>query len=114
MIGFRVRRQGVPNDFTNLGRFTDVSLLILLSLADGPKHGYAMMEDIQRFSGTLFEPGTLYGALMRLEKKGWIEALPAEDRRHPYHLTTAGSAVLRRQIATMKQIVATGVQRLST
>jgi DNA-binding PadR family transcriptional regulator len=103
----------VLNDFTDLGRFTDVSLLILLSLADGPKHGYAMMEDIQRFSGTLFEPGTLYGALMRLEKRGWIEALPAEDRRHPYRLTLPGSVVLRQQIATMRQIVATGVQRLA-
>ena len=65
----------MPTDFADLGRFTDVSLLILLSLADGQKHGYAMIEDIGRFSGTVLEPGTLYGALMRLEKKGWIEPL---------------------------------------
>jgi DNA-binding PadR family transcriptional regulator len=103
----------VPSDFADLGRFSDVSLLVLLSLADGPKHGYAMMEDIERFSGTLFEPGTLYGGLLRLEKKGWIEALPAEDRRHPYRLTTAGAAVLRQQMATLRQIVATGVERLA-
>ncbi len=103
----------MANDFTDLGRFSDVSLLVLLSLADGPKHGYAMMEDIQRFSGTLFEPGTLYGALMRLEKRGWIEALPAEDRRHPYRLSAAGAEALRLQIATLRQIVATGVQRLA-
>ncbi len=69
----------MPDDFSDLGRFTDVSLLVLLSLADGPKHGYAMIEDIERFSGTLFEPGTLYGALLRLEKRGWIEALPAKN-----------------------------------
>ncbi len=103
----------MSSDFSDLGRFTDVSLLVLLSLADSPKHGYAMTLDIQRFSGTLFEPGTLYGALMRLEKKGWIEALPAEDRRHPYQLTIEGSMVLRRQIATLQQIVATGVARLA-
>ena len=103
----------MPSDFSELGRFSDVSLLVLLSLADGPKHGYAMMEDIERFSGTLFEPGTLYGALMRLEKKGWIEALPAEDRRHPYRLTTAGAAAVRQQMATLRQIVATGVERLA-
>ncbi len=98
-------------DFAQLGRFTDVSLLVLLSLASGPKHGYAMMEDIAQFSGTLFEPGTLYGALMRLERKGWIEPLPAEDRRHPYQLTAAGMSALRQQLATMQRIVTVGVQR---
>jgi DNA-binding PadR family transcriptional regulator len=103
----------MSNDFSDLGRFTDVSLLVLLSLADGPKHGYAMIEDIQRFSGTLFEPGTLYGALMRLEKRGWIESLPAEDRRHPYRLSAAGAAALRQQLATLRRIVTIGVERLA-
>ena len=97
--------------FSELGRFTDVSLLILLSLADGDKHGYAMIEDIAQFSGTNFEPGTLYGALMRLERKGWIEALPAEDRRHPYRLTAVGANALRQQLATMRAIVRTGEAR---
>jgi DNA-binding PadR family transcriptional regulator len=101
----------MTEDFAQLGRFTDVSLLVLLSLASGPKHGYAMMEDIAQFSGTLFEPGTLYGALMRLERKGWIEPLPAEDRRHPYQLTAAGMSALRQQLATMQRIVTVGVQR---
>lgn len=101
----------MPSEFADLGRFTDVSLLILLSLADGPKHGYAMIEDIAQFSGTTFEPGTLYGALMRLERKGWISALPAEDRRHPYRLTDAGAAILGQQLATMRQIVRTGEAR---
>ena len=100
-------------DFSDLGRFTDVSLLVLLSLAGGQKHGYAMIEDIERFSGTTLEPGTLYGALMRLEKKGWIEPLPAEDRRHPYRLTVSGAAALRQQLATLRQIVTTGVERLA-
>src|SRR5215469_12234931 len=96
------------DDFSDLGRFTDVSLLILLSLSGGQRHGYAMIEDIAQFSGTLLEPGTLYGALMRLEKKGWIAALPAEDRRHPYRLTEAGVAALRIQLATLRQLVAVG------
>ena len=100
-------------DFADLGRFTDISLLVLLSLADGQKHGYAMLEDIKRFSGTQLEPGTLYGALMRLEKQGWIERLQAQDRRHPYRLTAAGVAVLREQLATLQRIVATGVERLA-
>lgn len=101
------------SELSDMGRFTDVSLLILLSLATGPKHGYAMIEDIAQFSGTSFEPGTLYGALMRLEKKGWIEALAAEDRRHPYQITGSGAAVLKRQLATLRQIVTVGEQRVA-
>jgi len=103
----------MPSNGLELGRFTDVSLLILLSLADGPKHGYALIEDIAYFSGTRFEPGTLYGALMRLESKGWIEALQAQDRRHPYQLTQAGMEILRQQMAILRQIVAVGAQRLA-
>lgn len=99
--------------FSDLGRFSDVSLLILLSLAGGEKHGYAIIEDILRFSGTRVEPGSLYGALLRLEQKGWIEALPAEERRRPYRLTATGAASVRQQVATLQQIVATGVERLA-
>ena len=103
----------MSGEFAELGRFTDVALLILLSLADEPKHGYAMIEDISRFSGTLLEPGTLYGALMRLEKRGWIATLPAAERRHPYEITPTGQAALRQQLATMRRIVTTGEQRLA-
>ena len=96
----------------DLGRFTDPSFLILASLASGPKHGYAMMEDILHFSGTQLEPGTLYGALARLERRNWIEALPAEDRRRPYRITGEGAIAFREQLATMERIVSTSVQRL--
>jgi DNA-binding PadR family transcriptional regulator len=99
--------------FSDLGRFSDVSLLTLLSLAGGEKHGYAIIEDIAQFSGTKPEPGSLYGALMRLEQKGWIEPLPAADRRHPYRLTPSGAASLRQQVATLQRLVATGVERLA-
>lgn len=102
-------RKAIPE----LGRYSDPSLLILSSLASGPKHGYAMMEDILQFSGTRLEPGTLYGAITRLEKRGWIEPLEAEERRRPYRMTVAGAAALREQLATMQQIVTTGLQRLS-
>lgn len=104
----------MPKHSFDLGRFSDPSLLILSSLASGAKHGYAMIEDITQFSGTQLEPGTLYGALTRLEHRGWIEALPAEDRRRPYRITTAGITALREQIMTMQRIVATGSHRLST
>ena len=54
--------------FDDLGRFADPSLLILTSLADGPKHGYAIMTDVAEFGDVAMEPGTLYGALTRLEE----------------------------------------------
>lgn len=94
------------------GRFSDPALLILTSLAGGEKHGYAMIEDIERFSGTLLEPGTLYGAITRLEERGWIAPLETEVRRRPYRITDAGLDVLSQQLATMRKIVGTALQRL--
>lgn len=96
----------------DLGRFSDALFLVLSSLADGPKHGYAMMEDIRAFSGTQLEPGTLYGAIARLEQRGWIEPLAAEDRRRPYRITPSGLQALRAQVETMEQVVAAGRKRL--
>jgi DNA-binding PadR family transcriptional regulator len=95
-----------------LGRFTDVALLVLISLADGAKHGYRMIHDIEDFSGTSLEPGTLYGALMRLEERGWIEALEAEPRRRPYRITEVGQDALREQLATLKRIAGAASTRL--
>jgi DNA-binding PadR family transcriptional regulator len=100
-------------DSVELGRFTDPALLVLASLAGGPQHGYAMMEDIQQFSGTQLEPGTLYGALARLERRGWIAPLPSDDRRRPYQLTGAGVAALEAQLATLQRIALTGTRRLA-
>lgn len=102
----------MPKDPDDLGYFSDPSLLILSSLADGPKHGYALIKDIAAFSGTKLEPGTLYGAISRLERRGWIEALPVEDRRHPYGITAQGIHVLREQLTTMHRIVSVGMHRL--
>jgi DNA-binding PadR family transcriptional regulator len=97
---------------SDLGRFSDASLLILSSLASAPKHGYAMMTDIQEFSGTRLEPGTLYGALVRLERRGWVEPLASKDRRRPYRITGDGMKVLRKQLASMQKVVRTGLRRL--
>jgi DNA-binding PadR family transcriptional regulator len=96
----------------DFGRFSDPALLILTSLAGGAKHGYAMIEDIERFSGTRLEPGTLYGAITRLEERGWIAPLETEARRRPYEITDAGRDVLGQQLATMRKIVGTALQRL--
>ena len=91
--------------FDGLGRFADPWLLILTSLADGPKHGYAIMTDVAAFSGVRMEPGTVYRALSRLERRGWVRPLATAERRRPYQITAAGQEVLAGQVTTMQQIV---------
>jgi DNA-binding PadR family transcriptional regulator len=93
-------------------RSTDPGLLVLSSLAEGPKHGYAITRDVEALSGVKLGPGTLYGALSRLEEKGMIEALPAEARRRPYRLTSEGSAALSEQLRMLGRVVDTGLDRL--
>jgi DNA-binding PadR family transcriptional regulator len=89
-------------------------VLILTSLSDGPKHGYAIMTDVAAFSGVGMEPGTLYGALSRLEKQGWIRPLETDERRRPYEITAAGQSVLAEQLKTMQQVVRTATLRTAT
>ena len=99
-------------EIAHLGRFSDPAVLILASLAGGQKHGYAMMEDIEAMAGVHLGPGTLYGALSRLEQFGLIEALPVSERRRPYRLTPAGTASLRQYLTSMGNLVSLGLQRL--
>ena len=91
---------------------SDPTLLVLASLADGEKHGYAMMEDIQRFAGVRLGPGTLYGAITRLEERGWIRPLESDDRRRPYAITAAGKQFLEEQLTALDQVVKTAMRRL--
>ena len=102
-----------PDSLADLGRFSEPALLILISLADGPKHGYAMTQDIESVSGQKLGPGTLYGAIARLEGRKWIEPLPAEERRRPYKLTGAGQKVLRARLDSLKSMARVGAQRLA-
>jgi DNA-binding PadR family transcriptional regulator len=91
---------------------TDPALLILASLAGGEKHGYAMMEDIALFADVRLGPGTLYGAITRLEERGWIRPVEAEDRRKPYCITAAGRHYLEEQMTSLDQVVKTALRRL--
>lgn len=100
-------------NLADFGRFSDPALLILSSLADRPKHGYGMMTDIQSMTGVRLGPGTLYGALARLEKSGLIKALPAQDRRRPYQLTAKGATALRQQLTLLQRLTSAGLKRLS-
>ena len=100
-------------NLAEFGHFSDPALLILSSLADGPKHGYSMMSDIETMTGVRLGPGTLYGALARLENSGLIQAMPAIGRRRPYRLTAKGAAALREQLVLLQKLASTGLKRLS-
>lgn len=88
------------------------SVLILASLAGGPKHGYALIRDVSEFAGVKLGPGTLYGCLAKLEESGLVEALPADERRHPYRITPAGLELLRERLAASAQVARVGLARI--
>jgi DNA-binding PadR family transcriptional regulator len=92
---------------------SDRSILILTSLAGSPKHGYALIKDIEEFAGVKLGAGTLYGALSVLEQAGLVEAMPAEDRRHPYRITAAGREQLRVRLSEAARIAQVGLRRIA-
>jgi DNA-binding PadR family transcriptional regulator len=96
-----------------LGRYAGPATLILSSLADGPKHGYALTKDIEAFAGVRLAPGTLYEALTRLVGQDLIEAVASDDRRRPYRLTAVGVEALRSHLATQRRVADLGLRRLS-
>jgi DNA-binding PadR family transcriptional regulator len=93
-------------------RENDPPLLILTSLASGPKHGYALLLDIEGFASVRLGPGTLYGAISRLEDRGLIEGLGHEGRTRPYRLTDEGASALEAALADLRSIVNEGTKRL--
>jgi DNA-binding PadR family transcriptional regulator len=95
------------------GRPNDPPLLILTSLAGGPKHGHALSKDIEGFAGVVLGPGALYGAISRLEERGLIEPLESNDRRRPYRISSAGSAYLSGVIDEMRRLADEGARRLA-
>ena len=94
-------------------RANDPSALILTSLASGAKHGYALLQDIEAFAGVRLGPGTLYGAISRLEERGLIEAVGTSGRRRPYRLSAAGAQALGAALDGLRTIVDEGSARLA-
>jgi DNA-binding PadR family transcriptional regulator len=92
---------------------SDRAILVLTSLAEGPKHGYALIKDIEAFAGVSMGAGTLYGVIAKLEEAGLIEPLPAEERRHPYQITPNGTALLRQRLAQSERVAKLGLARLA-
>jgi DNA-binding PadR family transcriptional regulator len=99
---------------TGIAGSNDAGLLLLISLASGPKHGHAMLLDVERFAGVRLGPGTLYGALTRLEEVGDVEAMAVEGRRRPYRLTGAGRNRLEQRLDSLDRAVQAGLARMTT
>jgi DNA-binding PadR family transcriptional regulator len=103
----------MSEQLATLGRYAGPATLILSSLAEGEKHGYALMQDIEGFADVTLRPGTLYGALSRLEAMGMIESLEGDGRRRPYRLTPTGATALAAQLAAQRRVADVGLRRLS-
>ena len=99
--------------FSGFGRSAGPATLILASLAEGPKHGYALTKDIERFAEVRLAPGTLYEALSRLEGQGLIASVQSDDRRRPYRLTAIGAETLRTHLAAQRRVADVGLRRLA-
>ena len=101
-----------PNPVEELSPFAAPALLVLATLADGPKHGYAIMQEAEQLSGQSLGPGTLYAALARLERRGLIESVPSDDRRRPYRLTGLGASTLETHLAQLQRFAGKALRRL--
>jgi DNA-binding PadR family transcriptional regulator len=108
-----MKNDSSKDSLSDFGRFSEPAFLVLVSLAEGAKHGYAMIEDIAAVAGVRFGAGTLYGAIARLESRGLIQALPVDDRRRPYTLTVAGERLLRARLSALQSVTRVGQRRLA-
>ena len=95
-----------------LRRAGDASVLILTSLADGPKHGYALIQDIKSFSGVRLGPGTLYGALDRLERLGLDRGIAVRGSTPPLPGNRGWVKALRSHLDALERVSMTGRLRL--
>src|SRR5215472_4127961 len=105
--------QRSASDLTDLGRFEEPAVLVLTSLLEGPRHGYAIVKDVEEVAGVRLGPGTLYATLARLEARGLIASVPSDDRRRPYRVTEAGTTLLRGRLEHMQAIARTGLRRMA-
>ncbi|GLY92555.1 PadR family transcriptional regulator [Actinoallomurus iriomotensis] len=90
----------------------DAQTLVLCVLAEGPLHGYAINTAIEELAGRRLGPGSLYGALTRLEAKGLIESLDESGRQRPVRLTPQGRQVLEQELRTMERVATAGLRKL--
>lgn len=98
---------------SDLGRLAEPAVHVLIALGAGPRHGYAIMAEVEADTGEPLGAGTLYAVLARLERRGLIEALEPEERRRPYRLTPSGAAALRSHLDGLERLVRHGQARLA-
>jgi len=94
------------------GPASDPEILILSSLASGPKHGYAIMKDIETFAGVSLGPGTLYTAITRLVERKFVAPQSSSGRQRPYRLTDEGAEGLAIVLSDMRRVAIVGLKRL--
>jgi|SRR6185295_285352 len=97
---------------------TEPVLLVLLSLAEQPRHGYSIIKDVEQVSGgrVVLSTGTLYGALQRLLAQGWIEDFEEDENsrdRRAYRLTARGRRNLQIEVERMKQLTKVASLRIA-
>jgi DNA-binding PadR family transcriptional regulator len=112
VLRYNAVRNTVELVTAKLGRYSEPALLVLISLSGGDRHGYAISEDIGKLTGQRPGPGTLYGALSRLDAAGLVEALPGERRRRPYRITPDGVRFLQAETQRLSALTAEVSRRL--
>jgi DNA-binding PadR family transcriptional regulator len=93
-------------------------LLILVSLAEQPRHGYSILKNVEEMSDgrVTLSTGTLYGALRRLLEDRWIERFKEEEisrGRQAYRLTARGRQILRAEVGRMKHLTKVASLRMA-
>lgn len=98
---------------SGISHLVEPAFLILVALSDESKHGYLIMQDVEAMTGWSMRAGTLYGALARMDRRGWIQEVQTGDyRRRPYALTAAGRLELARHLTLLNVILKTGLKRI--
>lgn len=94
----------------------DAQMLVLTVLAEGPRHGYAINAEIEALTGNRLSPGSLYGALARLEARSLIEPAGADgqDRHRTVRITAAGRQTLRVELEQMARVAKAGLRALGS
>jgi DNA-binding PadR family transcriptional regulator len=96
------------------GHFSDPPMLILASLASGPKDAHAIAEDVPRLCGARLGLGTLYEVIHRLEDQGLLKALPHKKRSQQYRIAARGLRVLRARLVTLRRFTEAGWKRVES
>ena len=112
-----MRQVVLKHDTADPKPLTEPVFLILTSLAEQPRHGYALLQDIQQISNgrVMLSTGTLYGALRRLLEDGWIERFEQEDtsrEKQAYRLTSIGREHLQLELDRMRWLTRAAATRL--